>query len=161
MIELNADDVKAYLETSEEGQAIVQSFSDRRVSQALSTYREKHPDSSEDASDLIKEKDATINDLKIEKHVILECHKRQIPLNFVTDMGIEFNDIADVDAKLERVSEQIERFKTEERNHVMGTEAFKPGMGNAPERVDPRQLSVERAIFLEGINELDGLLGES
>ena len=154
---MNENEIREYVQTPE-GQRLIQPITDRRVSEALRTYRENHPipDLSEFETK-IADKDAEISRLKIENHLIEQCHERNIPVNFVRELGLRFDDISEIDSRLELLSARIGEMTTNAVNAKL-VQGFVPGGSLGTERPDIRTMSAERVAFLDELGELDKMI---
>ena len=157
-IELNETTVRAFLATPA-GEKLANSIADSRVASGIEAYRTNHPvTESADVQELLSERDTEIERLKIENHLIQECHKRNIDIDLIRDLEVKFTDAADVDARLELLGERLATSTTAAVNNRLATESFKPGGSSVPpDAIRARDLSQHRANFLESIGALDDL----
>ena len=154
---MTKQEFESFIET-DDGQRVLQPILDKRVSDAIRTYRENHPvPEVEGYETKIASKDAEISRLKIENHLIEQCHDRNIPVTFVRELGLRFDDISEIDSRLELLETRIEAMTNQSVNQRLVT-GFKPGGAPTVETPDVRHMTAERVAFLDEIGELDNML---
>ena len=137
---------------------------DRMISVAVNTYKANHgppPNLDEalaaakaESTEALTAKDRELLSLKIENAKIRECHKRNIPEDFLQDVGAVFETVEEVSARMEKIGARFEQLRTAKVNLDM-SRGFKPGVSTAGDRETLDTMSPERALFLEQIGELD------
>ena len=158
MMEITEREVKAFLET-DDGEKLANSIADKRVAEGIATYAANHPvTESPDVQELLSERDAEIDRLKVENYLIQSCHARNIDVDLLRELNVKFADTSEVDAKLEALGERLATSTTAAVNNRLATESFKPGGSSVPpDAIRARDLSQHRANFLESIGALDDL----
>ena len=151
-------------ETMELTGSDLKSHVDRFVSAGVNTYKRNNPPpegvdeilaaSKLEHEEALAEKDLEINRLKIDSQVIRECHRRDIPEDFLEDLGVTFDSVESVSERMEKVSARFEQMRTAQTNLDL-SRGFKPGVSGAGDRETVADMSPERIQFLESIGELD------
>lgn len=178
-VEITADTVTPFLETPE-GQQLLQPIADKRVSDALKTYKEGHYDADlkaevakkilemnpqETDSDKrireLEEKDRKREDEwkqdKLRRQIVEEAAKENIPSWWVDDFS--GNTIDEAKVFLGKVKAHDDSVSERVRNELL-TKGFKPGAGGEEnkEKVNASSLTLQEAIDLEMKDELDSAL---
>ena len=137
---------------------------DRLVPQGVKSYVENHAPA--DNSESLAERDATIKGLEIGAEVLRQCHKRGIDEDFITDLDITFNSIAEIDKKMEAIgakfadmATQTANMATRKVNEILAG-GFKPGASilspDAPKKLE--NMDQDEINFLEEEGTLDSLI---
>ena len=155
---MTREEFEAYLKT-EQGEELLPHI-DRLKTAAIKTYRENHPVIEADQTpdtEALAAKEAEILKLKIENQIVRECHRRDIPEDFLTDLGVTFETVEEVGERMERIGARFEDMRIAKINSDMAN-GFKPGVSATSETDSLKSMSAERALFLESIGELDQLI---
>ena len=155
---MTREEFEAYLKT-EQGEELLPHI-DRLKTAAIKTYRENHPVIEADQTpdtEALAAKEAEILKLKIGNQVIRECQRREIPEDFLTDLGVTFETVEEVGERMERIGARFEDMRIAKINSDMAN-GFKPGVSATSETDSLKSMSAERALFLESIGELDQLI---
>ena len=147
-------------EAQEEIERRVQRAADRRVTQAVKTYQENHPEPNTDEHDRkIEDQDREIRELRIEKQVLIECQRQNIDRNLIESFGISFTDEADVTSRLEEIGAALEAKRVADMNTHMLATSYVPSSGiSDDDRPNLNNMSRDQAIILEEMNQLDDLI---
>ena len=158
MMEITEREVKAFLET-DDGEKLANSIADKRVAEGIATYAANHPvTESPDVQELLSERDAEIDRLKVENALIEKCHEKHIDIAMLRELGVTFADVSEIDSKLESLADRLSTLTTANVNARLVNESFKPGGSSVPpDAIRARDLSQHRANFLESIGALDDL----
>jgi len=175
---LAQDDVKTYLETSE-GRLFIQPMMDKRVTEAIDTYRKKtlEPEiNARVAAEMLKRNpeetpaDRRIRELEernkrndeereIEKKLnsIKElAFKEGIDPDFIS--GISFDSVEAAALYMRRFKQKLADVEKNKANELFALGGFKPGAGNPKEgstKKDYANMSLKEAIALEEAGEFD------
>ena len=152
---MTREDFEEYLKT-DEGQELIPHI-DRLKTAAIRTYRENHPVIEADQEPDLAAKEAEILSLKIQNQVMRECHRRDIPEDFLEDCGIEFQSLEEIEPRMERIAGRFESLKAARSNAELAA-SFKPGGAVHVEPASIGEMSEERALFLEQIGALDDVI---
>jgi len=178
-VEITADKVSPFLETPE-GQTLIQPIADKRVSDALKTYKEGHYDDDLKAEvakrilemnpqetpeqkeirelrdEVGKEKTARERD-SLRRQIVEEAAKENVPSWWVDDFS--GNTIDEAKVFLGKVKAHDEAVSEKIRNELLST-GFKPGGGGEEnkEKINLSSLTTQEAVELEMKGELDAAL---
>ena len=155
---MTREQFEAYLKT-EQGEELIPHI-DRLKTAAIKTFRENHPMIEADQTpdtEALAAKEAEILKLKIENQIVRECHRRDIPEDFLTDLGVTFETVEEVGERMERIGARFEDMRIAKINSDMAN-GFKPGVSSTSETDSLKSMSAERVLFLEQIGELDQLI---
>jgi hypothetical protein len=180
-VEITADAVSPFLETPA-GQQLIQPIADKRVSDALKTYKEGHyadelkadvakkilelnptetpaaKEIREIREELETEKKARKGD-SLRRQIVEEAAKENVPSWWVDDFS--GNTIDEAKVFLGKVKAHDEAVAERVRNELL-TQGFKPGGGGEEnkEKIKLSSLSLEETVDLEMKGELDSVLAQ-
>ncbi len=175
---LSQDDVKTYLETSE-GRLLIQPMMDKRVTEAIETYRKKtlEPEiNARVASEMLKRNpeetpaDRRIRELEERNRRMDEEREIEKKLNSIKELafkesidpdfisGINFDSVEAAALYMRRFKQKIAEVEKNKANELFATGGFKPGSGNPkdnPSKKDFSKMTLKEAIALEEAGEFD------
>ena len=137
---------------------------DQKVTQAIKTYTMNHPSAEtllpriEAIEKALAEKEAELRKTKLDNYLFKQCIKMNMPYDLLKDYS--YTDEADIDNKLQKLSEAFEMKRTADVNALLAS-GYKPQAGNEI-RMEPKKktedLTPQEAILLESHNKLDEIL---
>ena len=180
---LTVEQVNQFLNTSD-GKQLIQPLMDKRVTEALDTFKKKTFESEVQArvaAELLKRNPEETSEQKrirelednmkkqneerelerLKSQIKDSAFKEGIPLDFVDDLP--FGSVEQANLYFRRFKQQIEDAKTAKVNELLAS-GFKPGAGNQKESAGKRdltKLSQKEIMELEMSGELDKALSES
>jgi len=175
---ISQDEIKSYLETND-GRALVQPMMDKRVTEAIETYRKKtlEPEvNARVAAELLKRNpeetpaERRIRELEerqkqldeereIEKknNSIKEiAFKESVDPDFIS--GINFESVEAAALYMRRFKQKIAEAEKNKANEIFAMSGYKPGSGERKESTSSKdygKLSLKEAIALEEAGEFD------
>lgn len=179
---ITPDKVKAYLDTPD-GKALIQPMMDKRVTEALDTYKRKTFDNEVNArvaAELLKRnpeetpeqkrvRELEENMRRMKEEQEMERLKSQIKdLAFKEGVSLDFIDnipftsVEQANLYIRNFKTEIENAKTAKVNELLAS-GYKPGAGNeikSTNKVDLSKLSEKEMIEMEMAGELDKALGK-
>jgi len=142
-----------WLRTDEGWEAARPAF-DRYANKAIDTHDEKQRIAGGDVGELRAENQK----LKIDRAVTEGCRTRGLDEGMVTDLELTFEDIADVEPRLEKIAARLGVSIQDGINRQLST-GHRPGSGNeAPPTKKAGELTDTEAVFFEELGELDAMI---
>lgn len=175
---LNPEDVKNYLETAE-GRAIIQPMMDKRVTEAIETYRKKtlEPEiNARVAAELLKRNpeetpaERRIRELEERQRQIDEERALEKKQNSIKEIafkegvdpdfiaGINFESVEAAALYMRRFKQKIAEAEKAKANEIFALSGYKPGSGEKKDTAAPKdysKLTLKEAIALEEAGEFD------
>lgn len=146
---------------SEEGKSYLQPLMDRRVAQAIETYRKNHPAPAELGSRLdkieqaLEQKETELYRTKLDNFLFKKCTALEVPYELLKDFPFDSEDA--INLKIEGLAKAFTDKQAEALNLKL-SKGPKPGAGMEPSllgRKDKSKLSRDEAVFLETLGKLD------
>lgn len=158
---MTPEEFNTFIET-EEGKGLLQPLMDRRVAQAIETYKKNHPAPAELGTRLdqieqaLEQKESELQKNKLDKYLFQKCYKLEIPEAYDLLKDHPFQEEAEIDSKIENLS----RIFLDKQQQILNEKLSrgpKPGSGQEPSlpRKDKSKLTRDEAIFMETLGRLD------